>query len=449
MKKLFGTDGVRGVANLDLTPELAFSLGRVGSYILTKDLDSNNNYIIIGRDTRQSGDMLASAISAGICSLGVDVWDIGVAPTPVVAWLVKKFGALSGVVISASHNPAQDNGIKFFNHHGHKLEDSIEEEIEELMDSGSSEIPRAGGSEVGRIYDKSDIVTSYVDYLEHLIKLPENKLKVAIDAANGANYKLASLAYENFGLNFNLINSHPDGKNINYKCGSTNLGPLKELVIKKKLDLGIAFDGDADRLLAVDEEGREVDGDEIVFICSKYLPQLKDNKTVVATVMSNLGFEKAIIDSGKNFIRANVGDRYVLEKIKTSGAKIGGEQSGHIIFPNYNTTGDGLLTSLLLINAILISGKSLKELKDELELFPQVLVNVKVANKNIEDNKKVQDSINIAIEELQGQGRILVRPSGTEPKVRVMVEGKDPEVIEKIAHDIARVIEKEMSLVKA
>jgi phosphoglucosamine mutase len=446
MKKLFGTDGVRGVANTSLTPELAFSLGRIGSYVLTRNHTSKNNYIIIGRDTRQSGDMLSAAISAGICSLGVDVWDVGVAPTPVIAWLVRKFGALSAVVISASHNPAKDNGIKFFNSFGNKLDDEIELEIEKIHYSKDQEhLPRPTGGKVGRICDKSGIVSSYVDYIKQTCDYPLNKFKVGLDTANGANYHLAPLVYQTLGIEHSAIHNNPDGKNINLNCGSTHLDSLKDHVIKNKLDLGIAFDGDADRLLAIDEDGIEVNGDEIMFICSSYLPRLQDNKVVVATIMSNLGFELAIKKMNLEFIRAKVGDRYVSEQLSSSGAKIGGEQSGHIIFPDLNSTGDGLLTSLMLLEAIHRSGKSLKELRKEISLFPQVLLNVPVKSKNnIDSNELIKAAIKKAENSLGSNGRILVRPSGTEPLVRVMVEGVEQSVIQAFADEIAEVIKKEM-----
>lgn len=441
MNKLFGTDGVRGVANSELTPELAFKLGRIGSYIITKNNTNKNKFIIIGRDTRQSGDMLSASISAGICSLGVDVWDIGIAPTPVIAWLVKNFKAQAGVVISASHNPAKDNGIKFFNHEGNKLADELEAEIEDIIASNMDELARPTGEYVGRIENKTDIVSSYIVFLEELMSYPIDKLKVGIDTANGANYHLASYVYESLGIKHFVINCNPDGKNINNNCGSTHPESLKKLILNEGLDLGIAFDGDADRLLAMDSQGRIVDGDEIIFICSKYLPILADNKTIVATVMSNLGFEQAMKALGKEFIRAKVGDRYVSEQIAISGAKIGGEQSGHIIFPELNTTGDGLLNSLMLLQAIHRSGKSLAELKDELKLFPQILINIKIENKDIiNTDPLISSAIKKATDELGSDGRILVRPSGTEPLVRVMVEGINHENIKLHAENIANTI---------
>jgi phosphoglucosamine mutase len=445
MKKLFGTDGVRGIANTTLTPELAFSLGRTGSYVLTRDNKSKNNHIIIGRDTRQSGDMLSAAISAGICSLGVDTWDVGVVPTPVIAWLIREFGGLCGIVISASHNPAKDNGIKFFNRKGAKLDDDLEIEIEKILEAKNPDLPRPTGGKVGRIYDKSGIISSYVDYLKQICDYPLNNLRVGLDTANGANYHLAPQVYEMLGIEHITIHNSPDGKNINQNCGSTHLDSLKELVIKENLDLGIAFDGDADRLLAVDEDGTELNGDEIMLICSRYLPYLKDNNVVVATVMSNLGFEQEIRKMNKDFVRAKVGDRYVSEEIAKSGAKIGGEQSGHIIFPEFNTSGDGLLTSLVLLESIHISGKSLKQLKQEISLFPQVLINVPVRPKsNIDTNESIKAVIKKAEASLGNNGRILVRPSGTEPLVRVMVEGLEQSVIQKHADEIAEVIKREM-----
>ena len=447
MTKLFGTDGVRGIANIALTPELAFKLGRMGGHILTKDYrdKSNNNFIIVGRDTRQSGDMLNASLSAGICSIGVDVWDLGIAPTPVVAWIVKKFNALAGVVISASHNPAKDNGIKFFNNQGNKLDDIIEEEIEKLISENDENLPRPTGGDLGRICDKSEIITSYVDYIESIVTDDFSNLKIGVDTANGANFHLAPLVYDSLGVNYKVINNTPDGKNINFNCGSTHLDSLKKLVTENNLNMGIAFDGDADRLLAIDENGRVVDGDEIIFICSKYLKQFQDNHTVVATVMSNLGFEIAIKKMGKKFLRAKVGDRYVSEQLYSSGAKIGGEQSGHIIMPEYNTTGDGLLTSLMLMDAVKKSGKSLKDLKDELTLMPQILINVQVKNRiDINENEVINSSIRKIEMSLGDSGRVLVRASGTEPLVRVMVEGTDLNIISEYANEIAQTVKKEL-----
>lgn len=449
MKRLFGTDGVRGIANTILSPELAFKLGRVGGHILTKDHKgkTENNFIIVGRDTRQSGDMLNASLSAGICSIGVDVWDLGVAPTPVVAWLVKKYNALAGVVISASHNPAKDNGIKFFNNQGNKLADELESEIENVIESLVDSLPRPTGGDLGVILNKSDIISSYIKHIENVPKNKFSNLKIGLDTANGANSFLAPSVYDNLEIDYKIINNTPDGKNINFHCGSTHLESLKKLVTENNLDIGIAFDGDADRLLAVDETGRVVDGDEIMMICSKYLDQFKDNDTIVATVMSNIGFELAVKKAGKKFIRAKVGDRYVSEQLYASNAKLGGEQSGHIIMLDYNTTGDGLLTSLMLMEAVIASGKSLKELKDEIELFPQVLLNVQVKTKdNLNDNYVINSAIKKVEAEIGETGRVLVRPSGTEPLVRVMVEGYDINLITEYANEIADAIKKELYL---
>ncbi|MFN8577131.1 MAG: phosphoglucosamine mutase [Candidatus Sericytochromatia bacterium] len=447
MAKLFGTDGVRGIANTVLTPELAFKLGRIGGYILTKDhkSKSENNFIIVGRDTRQSGDMLNASLNAGICSIGVDVWDLGIAPTPVVAWLVRECKALAGVVISASHNPAKDNGIKFFNNQGNKLDDEIENKIEEIIELNDDSLTRPTGGDLGIIHQKSELITSYLNYIETVFKDDFSKLKIGVDTANGANSYLAPMVYNSLDIDYSIINNNPDGKNINFNCGSTHLDSLKKFVIENKLDLGIAFDGDADRVLAIDETGRVVDGDEIMMICSKYLNQFKDNHTIVATVMSNLGFEIAMKKEGKNFIRAKVGDRYVSEQLYASGSKLGGEQSGHIIMLDYNTTGDGLLTSIMLMESIINSGKSLKELKDEIVLYPQVLINVQVKTKeHLNDNYVINSAIKKAEQSLGENGRILVRPSGTEPLVRVMVEGSDMKTITEYANEIAEAIKKEL-----
>lgn len=445
MRKLFGTDGVRGVANIELTPELAFKLGRTGSYVIGKNSNTNNNFIIIGKDTRQSSEMLSASISSGICSIGVDVWDIGFAPTPVVSWLVKKYNAKAGVMISASHNPAKDNGIKFFNSEGHKLDDNIEIEIENLLEN-DSEIPRANGDEVGRIYEKSDIIISYIDYLDTLFDFPDLKIKLGIDTANGAAFHLVENIFSNLEVDYKIINNNPTGKNINLNCGSTHLEEIKKLVKENNLDLGLAFDGDADRLLAVDNECNEITGDHILYFCSKYIEELKDNKFVIGTVMSNQGIEVSIRELGKEFIRAKVGDRYVLEEIKKTDSKIGGEQSGHIIFPELNNTGDGILSALMLIKAIDNSNKTPNELYNELKLYPQVLLNLRATRKNeLGTNKNIEDCIKNVEEKLGNTGRVLVRASGTEPLIRILLEGQDENIINKYAKEIYNVIEEELA----
>jgi len=444
MKKLFGTDGVRGIANTTLTPELAFKLGKAGGYVLTKDNHKENRFVIIGKDTRQSGDMLEAALDAGICSIGVDVWNVGVVPTPVIAWLVRELNALAGVVISASHNPAEYNGIKFFNNKGNKLDDNLEFQIEDYVETDMETLPKPIAGNVGRIYNKPEIKALYIDFVK---KICANRLniKVGLDVGNGANYMLAPKVYEMLGIKYEVINNEPNGTNINENCGSTNLNSLKALVLDNKLDVGIAFDGDADRVLAVDNDGEELDGDQIMFICSKYLPELADNNTVVSTVMSNFGFEKSIRDLGKNLIRVDVGDRYVSEKLNHTGGKIGGEQSGHIIFPEFNSTGDGLITSLMLLEAIQRSGKKLKDLKNEMFSFPQVLINVPVTDKNL-DKKNIIEVIKDAELKLGNTGRVLVRASGTEPLVRVMVEGIEQDTIQVYADRIVEVIKQELCL---
>jgi phosphoglucosamine mutase len=445
MRKLFGTDGVRGVANIDLTPELAFKLGRVGSYIISTKYETTNNFIIIGKDTRQSSEMLSASISSGICSIGVDVWDVGVVPTPVVSWLVKKYNAKAGVMISASHNPAKDNGIKFFNSQGYKLDDNIEVEIENLLDN-DSQIPRANGDEVGRIYEKSDIITSYINYLDTLFDFSGLNLKIGIDTANGAAFHLIENIFNNFDIDYKIINNNPNGKNINLNCGSTNLESIKDFIKKNDIDLGLAFDGDADRLLAVDGNGNEITGDHIIYFCSKYLDELKDNKFVVGTVMSNQGIEVSIKELGKEFIRAKVGDRYVLEEMIKFKSKIGGEQSGHIIFYELNNTGDGILTSLMLLKAIKQSNKTISELYKEVNLYPQILLNLKVSKKDeLNENKNIKNYIKYVEEKLGNTGRVLVRASGTEPLIRILLEGKDKNIIDKYSKKIYDLIKKELS----
>ncbi len=442
MGALFGTDGVRGIANKDITPELAMKIGRSGAYVLARE--KKNASIVIGRDTRISGDMLEAALVAGICSAGVDVVLAGVVPTPAVAFLTKELGAVGGVVISASHNPVEDNGIKFFGADGYKLSDDIEDEMAALTLDISS-IPSPTGAGVGRCHCLTDAGERYQRFLLEAVPVDLSGLTVVLDCANGASYKVGPSVLEKTGAKVITIFDQPDGLNINKDCGSTHLEKLKEAVIQHGADLGLANDGDADRVLAVDAEGRLVDGDQIMVICADYLKSkgrlAKD--TVVVTVMSNLGLHLALKEKGIKVFETKVGDRYVLEQCLKTGAVFGGEQSGHILFLNDTTTGDGLLTALMLLAAIKEQGKSLAQLASQMEKLPQMLKNVKVKNKDlVMGHSELQEAVNLVEEKLSGQGRVLVRPSGTESLVRVMLEGRDINELESLTDQLVSVVKK-------
>jgi phosphoglucosamine mutase len=442
MGVLFGTDGVRGVANRDLTPELAMKIGRCGAFILARGREGAR--IVIGRDTRISGDMLEGALMAGICSAGVDVIRAGILPTPAVAYLTRELGASGGVVISASHNPVEDNGIKYFGPSGYKLPDGVEDEIEELIKDPSS-IPSPHGSGVGRCVDLPDAASRYVNFLKRSVPVDLAGLTIVVDCANGAAFQVAPRVLEEMGARVIPIFSRPDGLNINRGCGSTHMGDLQEKVVEVGADLGLAHDGDADRVLAVDAEGRLVDGDQIMVICARHLKSRGelDRNTVVTTVMSNMGLHLALRESGINVLETKVGDRYVLEECLRSGATFGGEQSGHILFLNHTTTGDGVLTALKLLLAMRDQGKTLADLAAQMERLPQILENVRVENKNeVMAHKILSDAIRLAEERLAGQGRVLVRPSGTEPLVRVMAEGRDPAALRRLVEDLVAVVKK-------
>ncbi len=442
MGKMFGTDGVRGVANKDLTPELAMKIGRYGAHVLARGRAGSR--IVVGRDTRISGDMLEAALISGICSVGVDVLRVGILPTPAVAHLTRELGASGGVVISASHNPVEDNGIKYFGPSGFKLPDSAEDEIEELV-KDSAPVPSPRGAGVGRCVDVSDAGDRYVRFLKEAAPVDLAGLTVVVDCANGAAYKVAPRVLEELGARVVPIFNRPDGLNINKGCGSTHLGGLREKVVKLRADLGLAFDGDADRMLAVDADGRMVDGDQIMVICARHLKSRGelDRNTVVATVMSNMGLHLALRESGINVLETKVGDRYVLEECLQSGATFGGEQSGHIIFLKHSTTGDGLLTALKLLSAVRDQGKTLAELAAQMERLPQILENVRVKDKNeVMAHPLLADAIRYAEEKLAGQGRVLVRPSGTEPLVRVMAEGRDPAALQGLVEELVSLVKK-------
>jgi len=441
MGVMFGTDGVRGVANSELTPELAFKLGRAGAFILAGN--GIGARIVIGKDTRISGDMLEAALAAGICSAGVDVLKVGVMPTPAIAFLTRDLKAAAGVVISASHNPVEDNGIKFFGPSGYKLPDETETEIEALVLEDCASVPSPVGGGVGRTYQVKDAEDRYVNYACSTVSTDLSGLKLVVDCANGAASHVAPLIYKKLGAEVLPIFNNPDGVNINKGCGSTHPEDLMEAVIEAGADLGLAHDGDSDRVLAVDAEGRLVDGDQIMVACASHLKakgQLEKD-TVVVTVMSNLGLHLGFRDAGIHVVETKVGDRYVLEELLRTGARFGGEQSGHIIFLDYNTTGDGIITALQLLSVMKESGKPLSKLAARMERLPQLLVNVQVTDKNaVMASPVLIAAIKQEEKEMVGDGRILVRPSGTEPLVRVMAEGKDMAQLEEIVCRLSKVI---------
>ncbi|GIO24781.1 phosphoglucosamine mutase [Oceanobacillus sp. J11TS1] len=442
MGKFFGTDGVRGVANEGLTPELAFKLGRFGGYTLTKD--SVKPRVLIGRDTRISGHMLEGALIAGLLSTGAEVMRLGVISTPGVAYLTKAMSAQAGVMISASHNPVEDNGIKFFGPDGFKLTGDQEAEIEALLDKEEDDLPRPTGAAIGAVSDYFEGRQKYLSFLKDTIDNDFEGIRIAVDCAHGATSSLATHLFADLEADIHSMGSSPTGLNINDGVGSTHPEGLQQFVLDKEADVGLAFDGDGDRLIAVDEKGRIVDGDKIMFICAKYLKEIgmlrKD--TVVSTVMSNLGFYKALEEAGLKSDKTAVGDRYVMEEMRKNGYNLGGEQSGHIIFLDYITTGDGLLSALQLVNVMRESGKPLSELADEMTIFPQTLINVRVTDKNEAlTSPIILDEVQAVEKELGDNGRVLVRPSGTEPLVRVMVEAKTEEQCKTYAERIVKVIE--------
>jgi phosphoglucosamine mutase len=447
MGKYFGTDGVRGVANSELTPELAFKLGRFGGYVLTKN--KSRPKVLIGRDTRISGHMLEGALVAGLLSIGAEVMRLGVISTPGVAFLTKALGAEAGVMISASHNPVADNGIKFFGPDGFKLSDEQELEIESYMDLEKDELPRPVGAALGQVNDYFEGGQKYLQFLKQTVDEDFSGLHIALDCANGATSSLASYLFADLEADTSMIGASPNGLNINDGVGSTHPENLSSFVKEKGADVGLAFDGDGDRLIAIDENGEIVDGDQIMYICGKYLKEqgrLKHN-TVVSTVMSNLGFYKVLEANGIESVQTAVGDRYVVEEMKKSGYNLGGEQSGHIIFLDYVTTGDGLLTGLQLVNIMKMTKKPLSELAKEMKKYPQKLVNIRVTDKHhVTDNEKVSAVISEVETEMNGNGRILVRPSGTEPLVRVMAEAPTEELCAEYVEKIAAVVEQEMGL---
>lgn len=447
MGKYFGTDGVRGIANSELTPELAFKVGRFGGYVLTKDKERPK--VLIGRDTRISGHMLEGALVAGLLSIGAEVMRLGVMSTPGVSFLTKALGAQAGVMISASHNPVQDNGIKFFGPDGFKLSDDQEKEIEELLDQSEDQLPRPIGAQLGQVNDYFEGGQKYLQFLKQTVDEDFSGIHVALDCAHGATSSLATHLFADLEADISTMGTSPNGLNINEGVGSTHPEALSALVKEKGADVGLAFDGDGDRLIAIDENGDIVDGDQIMYICAKYLNEngrLK-HQTVVSTVMSNLGFYKALEANGLQSAQTAVGDRYVVEEMRKNGYNLGGEQSGHIIFLDYNTTGDGLLSGLQLVNIMKITKKPLSQLASEMKKFPQLLVNVRVTDKHhVTDNEKVKQIIEEVESEMNGNGRILVRPSGTEALVRVMAEAPTEELCKQYVQRIVDVIQQEMGI---
>ncbi|MBQ9340851.1 MAG: phosphoglucosamine mutase [Lachnospiraceae bacterium] len=449
MSRMFGTDGVRGVAGSELTIQLATSLGQAGAFVLTKET-SHNPTIIVGCDTRISGGMLSNALMAGICSVGANAVYVGVIPTPAIAYLTRFYHADAGVMISASHNPAEFNGIKFFNREGYKLPDQLEDEIENLISSNLMGVTMPVGAEVGKIEYRFDALEDYIAFAKKAVPIDLTGMKIVADCAEGASYITSVRTLSELGAEVIAIHTNPDGININRNCGSTHMEELMRRVVEEKADLGVAFDGDADRMLAVDENGKMVDGDQLMAICGLYLKErgkLKQD-TIVGTVMSNLGFTLFGKANAIDIERTVVGDRYVLECMKRKGYNLGGEQSGHIIFLDENTTGDGLLSALHLLQVLVDTKKPLSELASVMEVLPQALVNAKVSNAN--KHKYMEYSaISNAIEDIEkkyaDEGRVLIRPSGTEPLVRVMIEGKDIEEITRDATRLAELISEVMS----
>lgn len=452
MGKLFGTDGVRGVAGEVLTPELAMKLGKAGAYVLAKEGEKRPVFLL-GRDTRLSGDMLENALTAGILAMGGDVIKVGVIPTPAVAYLVRHYEADAGIVISASHNTFEYNGIKFFNSQGYKLSDEIEDEIEAfvLESDGTHVQENLKNEDVGRcLYVEDSAVDRYADFLRKTISADISDMKIVLDLANGAATSVAERVFKSLGADIVVIGDEPDGLNINDDCGSTHTENLQAAVISQKADLGLAFDGDADRLIAVDENGDVVDGDRTICICAGMLKSRGelDGDRITATVMSNLGLHKEAEKMGCSVDITDVGDRYVLERMVETGCVLGGEQSGHIIFLNHTTTGDGILSGLQLLQAVKESGKTLSKLAQEIEIYPQVLINAAIKNENkgiYKEDAEIVAAIDAVEAKIAGEGRVLIRPSGTEPLVRVMIEGKNEDEIYSLAREIADLISKKFA----
>ena len=453
MRKYFGTDGIRRIANTELTPELVYKVAKAGAYVLSKHANHAPT-ILIGMDTRISGTLIESAMTAGFLSYGANVKLLGVIPTPGVAYLTKKLKADASVVISASHNTYDFNGVKFFSNKGMKIPDELEEEIEEIMDSDKLSELTAVKDKIGVSEVRTDLLDEYLyffrkNFEEDFENVDKSNFVVAIDTANGATSLIAEKVFTALGIKHYILNNTPNGTNINEHCGSTHLDVIKKYVVENHCNLVIAYDGDGDRCLAVDENGNEIDGDKILAIMSKYMMEKEtlNKNTVVATVMSNLGLKKYSEENGVNLIQTKVGDRYVLEEMLKNGYNLGGEQSGHVIFLDYNPTGDGILTSLMLIKVMLEKQMKASELCEIINIYPQVLINAKVSNDKKYDYDKdaeIKEKIEVLNKEFAGNGRVLIRPSGTEPLVRVMIEGEDKNYITKKAQELADFIENKL-----
>jgi phosphoglucosamine mutase len=443
---MFGTDGVRGAANVDLTPEKAYALGRAGAYVLTKT-NHHAPQIIVGTDTRISKDMLQSALTAGMCSMGARVYPAGVLPTPGIAYLVRKYKLDAGVVISASHNAFQDNGIKFFNKEGYKLPDVIEDEIEYLCVNALDTLPRAAGYDAGYITPCESALTDYVEFLKSTVPdLSLRGLKISVDCANGATYKAGPMLFAGLGADVLPIHNNPNGFNINDKCGSTHTDSLREHVLVTKSDAGFALDGDGDRLMCVDDKGNILDGDQIMAICGWYKKRRGElvNNTIVSTVMSNLGFFRMAKEKGINIEKTAVGDRYVLERMLLTNSTMGGEQSGHVIFLEHNTTGDGLITALQILKVMREEDVPLSELNKVMEVMPQITYNAIVDNVKKSEylsHPVIKAEIDALEEKYKDDGRVLIRASGTEAKIRVMIEGRDTAMIREDAERVGKLLE--------
>ena len=448
MGKLFGTDGIRGIANSELTGKLAYDVGRAGAYVLTKKKQRQPK-ILVARDTRISGSMLEAALVGGICSVGANVISVGVVPTPAISFLTRVLEADAGVMISASHNPLEYNGIKFFNREGYKLSDEMEQEIENIILSQSGAGPLPTGENIGTWEMDHSLIDLYVDHVCSTIPGDLNGIKVLIDCANGAAFEVAPKALERLGADVEVIHYKPNGININKLCGSTHMDDLMSQVVGRGVSAGIAFDGDADRCLAVDENGKFIDGDQILAICGQDMKKggRLNKDTIVTTVMSNLGLNLMASANDINLKQTRVGDRYVLEKMIKDGYNIGGEQSGHVIFLDHNTTGDGLITAIQLLYIMKKTGKPLSELSKVMDVLPQVLINAKVKNEHKHDyieDLEIREEIKKLETKFGKEGRVLIRASGTEPLIRVMIEGTNKEEMQEHAITLARFIEEKL-----
>ncbi|MQS88929.1 phosphoglucosamine mutase [Companilactobacillus mishanensis] len=451
MTKYFGTDGVRGIANKELKPELAFKLGRAGGYVLTKHSQNENSRprVLVARDTRISGQMLQDSLISGLLSVGIEVLNLKVVTTPAVAYLVRAVSADAGIMISASHNPASDNGIKFFGSDGYKLPDDVEDEIEALLDAKDDTLPRPSAEGLGSVSDYPEGAQKYLQFLKQTISDDLSGMNIVLDTANGSTSRLASTLFADLNADFDIMASHPDGININDHVGSTHPEQLAAKVKDSDAIAGLAFDGDGDRCIAVDENGNIIDGDKIMFILGKYMHdggRLKKD-TIVTTVMSNMGLYKAIEANDMKYVQTAVGDRHVVEEIRENNYNIGGEQSGHVVLFEYMNTGDGMLTGIHLLHVMKETGKSLSELAEPVKIYPQRLINVPVSDKNNwKDHQDIVDAIKLVEAEMDGDGRVLVRPSGTESLLRVMCEAATEEKVNTFTERIADVVKKDMGV---